>query len=177
MNFNKVIKAVYIYYWIFYGIGLTYDLISFCSENKGLFIFYILIAKKMELNPLILLFLYVFSNFFIFQQFMQVRQGLSTFIFIYAALLLFDKRFFWAVLGFFIAITLHQSAILPVCFAVSVYLFTRFYTINKMRFLIVSFLSLISSTSILPKLQRINSFSKLILPSIWYRPLFVCLII
>lgn len=136
------------------GIGFVFKFIDFFSQSSIvvfsiisflIFIFYILIAKKMELNPLILLFLYVFSNFFIFQQFMQVRQGLSTFIFIYAALLLFDKRFFWAVLGFFIAITLHQSAILPVCFAVSVYLFTRFYTINKMRFLIVSFLSLISS--------------------------------
>ncbi|MDY6487080.1 EpsG family protein [Acinetobacter faecalis] len=136
------------------GIGFIFKFINFFSQSPLvvfsiisflIFIFYIFIAKNMELNPFVLLFLYIFSSYFIFQQFMQIRQGLSTFIFIYAALLLFDKRFFSAALGFFFAITFHQSAILPVCFSVSVYLFTRFYNINKLRFLTLSFLSLVSS--------------------------------
>lgn len=136
------------------GIGFVFKIVNFFSQSSVvvfsiisffIFLFYFLIAKKMELNPLLMLFLYIFSNFFIFQQFMQIRQGLSTFIFIYAALLLFDKKFFIAILGFFIAIAIHQSAILPVCFSIFIYIFSQFYNISKLRFLVISFLSLISS--------------------------------
>ncbi|MDO3666194.1 EpsG family protein [Acinetobacter higginsii] len=136
------------------GIGFLFKLIDIFFQSPIfvfsiisflLFTFYFLIIKKLELNPLILIFLYVFSSFFVFQQFMQIRQGLSTFIFLYAALSLFDKRFVIAILGFFTAILLHQSAILPVCFSFAVYIFLKIYDLNKIKFLVISLLSLLLS--------------------------------
>lgn len=136
------------------GIGFVFNLISFFSQSSFIvfsiisfliFIFYFLISQNLKLNPLLLLVIYICSGFFIFQQFMQIRQGLSTFIFIYASLCLFDRKYFLAILGFFLAIFIHQSAILPVCFSIAAYVFLWFFNINKFKFLVINFFAVIIS--------------------------------
>lgn len=136
------------------GIGFLFNLIGFFSQSSLfvfsvisflIFILYFLISRNLKLNPLLLLMIYICSGFFIFQQFMQIRQGLSTFVFLYASLCLFDKKYLLAILGFFAAMFIHQSAILPVCFAIAVYAFLVTFNIGRLKFFIINFFAVIIS--------------------------------
>lgn len=135
------------------GFGYLLKIIHFFSSSSFflfsiisfiIFLLYIQISKNLKLNPLLLMLIYVLSGFFVFQQFMQIRQALSTFLYLYAVLIFFDKRFFVSICLFTLSISIHQTAVLPVVFFLLVLIcFKIFLNLNKVGFFIISLLGLI----------------------------------
>lgn len=135
------------------GFGYFLKIIHFFSSSSFflfsivsfiIFFLYIKISINLKLNSLLLVLIYILSGFFIFQQFMQIRQALSTFLYLYAALIFFDKKFFISIFLFALSMSIHQTAFLPVAFFLLVLIcFKIFVNLNKVGFFIISLLGLI----------------------------------
>jgi hypothetical protein len=129
----------YIFTGMEIGFGWYCYLISFITNSHiilftvfSFITFYIvyLVSRKIEINPIFVLLLYLSSGYFLLQQFMQIRQGFATPLALYALTVFIDKgdkfhlKFLLLTL---LAFSFHQVA-LPIVF-VGV-LFSYFFKIK-----------------------------------------------
>ena len=121
------------------GFGWYCYLISFITNSHiilftvfSFITFYIvyLVSRKIEINPIFVLLLYLSSGYFLLQQFMQIRQGFATPLALYALTVFIDKgdkfhlKFLLLTL---LAFSFHQVALPIVCVGV---LFSYFFKIK-----------------------------------------------
>ncbi len=134
------------------GIGIIFSIVYFFSQSSFvifftisllIFLFYYLIVKNLNLNPVTLLLIYICSGYFVFQQFMQIRQGLAAFLVLYASLCLFDRKYFLALSVFLFAIYTHQSSILPILSSIFIYILFIFCNFSKNKFIVINLIILL----------------------------------
>jgi hypothetical protein len=129
----------YIFTGMEIGFGWYCYLISFITNSHiilftvfSFITFYIvyLVSRKIEINPIFVLLLYLSSGYFLLQQFMQIRQGFATPLALYALTVFIDKgdkfhlKFLLLTL---LAFSFHQVALPIVCVGV---LFSYFFKIK-----------------------------------------------
>ena len=120
----------YIFTGMEIGFGWYCYLISFITNSHiilftvfSFITFYIvyLVSRKIEINPIFVLLLYLSSGYFLLQQFMQIRQGFATPLALYALTVFIDKgdkfhlKFLLLTL---LAFSFHQVALPIVCVGV-----------------------------------------------------------
>ena len=120
----------YIFTGMEIGFGWYCYLISFITNSHiilftvfSFITFYIvyLVSRKIEINPIFVLLLYLSSGYFLLQQFMQIRQGFATPLALYALTVFIDKgdKFHLKfLLPTLLAFSFHQVALPIVCVGV-----------------------------------------------------------
>lgn len=107
------------------------------------FFLYLIVSKFDRKISLLTLFIYGSGPFYFMQQFMQMRQGLSVLLALYASILLINdsKKLNFLVFSL-LALSMHQVSFALVIVAIVFYLFSNNLLMNKTRFifLILSFI-------------------------------------
>ena len=86
-----------------------------------------LVSRKIEVNPIFVLLLYLSSGHFLLQQFMQIRQGIAIPLALYAlAIFILENKFsIQFLLITLLAFSFHQVALPIVCIGIVLYFFLR----------------------------------------------------
>lgn len=82
------------------------------------------VSLYLRINIIVFFLVYITNYYFVMQQFMQIRQGLSTALVFYGALLFFNKKYYSSLGLFIIACLFHQTAFAFVFFFIG-YLLTK----------------------------------------------------
>lgn len=132
------------------GFGWYSYILSFIVESPFIFFFlfsffnflilYLLIRKFEIKISLLTLMVYSSGPFYFMQQFMQMRQGLSVLLALYASIILIsDSRKFLFLLFSLFALSMHQVSFVVVLFSFIYYLFSDYFLIRKKYFVSLIF--------------------------------------
>lgn len=152
------IRDTIVYYWVFkyinildllnpakfyiftgmeIGFGWYCYLISFITNSHivlftvfSFLTFYViyLVSRKIEVNPIFVLLLYLSSGYFLIQQFIQIRQGFATPLALYALTIFMgkeDKFYIRFLLITLLAFSFHQVSLPIVCIGILLSLLLR----------------------------------------------------
>ena len=127
----------YIFTGMEIGFGWYCYLISFITNSHiilftvfSFITFYIvyLVSRKIEINPIFVLLLYLSSGYFLIQQFIQIRQGFATPLALYALTIFMgkeDKFYIRFLLITLLAFSFHQVSLPIVCIGILLSLLLR----------------------------------------------------
>lgn len=161
--------------WILYTISFITNspTILFTIISFSIFTILYLTTKKLNLNPLLILAVYISSSYFIYLQFMQIRQGISSLLALYIALNLINlSRKNCSILNIFIllalsilCISIHQSSILLLILAIFyIVSLNKNFSLRLFKLILVSIILFFSTLSsfllelITPLSQRLMDY-------------------
>lgn len=114
------------YGYLSYIVSLFFDdyhVVFFVISFSILYCLY-KVSIYLKINIMVFFLVYITNYYFVMQQFMQIRQGFSTALVFYGALLFFNKKYYSSFGLFIIACLFHQTAFAFVTFFIG-YLLTK----------------------------------------------------